>query len=370
MTLQKSDNMRYSKNGKEIELFSLSDKDLNSAFYRDFINSNEYRAFMHATQTDDLYAMRMKRIEYLKSYYGVKVLGVRIDGKFVGQSCAFKSVAIIQGVKTVWWWGIDMYLFAECRGLGIGRSLQEVLHKELPNFSSAWYTPINGIIKRKCGAHAIFDIWFNYYPVSSAITVFGDLCFRKLFKCPLPLRLSIPRLYSRLNGLFVNTKLNGYRVSEILYEQLNNNVASFMEEVLRCHDFHIERSEHFLKWRYKMLKAGYHMLQFEKEGKICAILSFSHIYDTGFDEVPIQCVTIYDHVISPDAGLSLKQLLLYVVDWYKKRGENFDGFQMLEKITYIGRLCYPLHSCQVLSTNNNLFAKAYITLADQDMDQI
>lgn len=362
--------MKYMKNGKEIELFFLSEDDFSSQEFKDFVNSDEYRKFMHTGIATDLYKLRMKRFDLYRSYYDLKVLGVRVNGSFVGQSCAFKSVAIVNGEKREWWWGADMYLFEECRGLGIGKALQEKLHYELPNFSSAWYTPINGIIKEKCGAHGIFDIWFNYYPVSSSLTVFGDLCFRKVFKRPFPFRLSIPFFYSGINSLFADVKLRGYKVNEVKYGDLGTKESDFMEIALSNRDFHIERSLHFLKWKYRNLKAGYHMLRIENNSKIEAFVAFSKIYETRFDVVPIKCVSIYDLVISPESRLKVKQILLYVAQWYKKRKESFDGFQMLEKISYLGRINYPFHSCKVLSTIEGNYKNAYLTLADQDMDQI
>lgn len=361
--------MKYTKNGKEIELFFLSDEDIDSSDYRKFINSDEFRKFMRCPD-DDLHAIRKKKIEYYKSLYDFKILCVRVDGVIVGQSCALKNYAMANGEKVDWWWSVDTYLMSACRGLGVGKNLQKVLHDSLPNFSSAWYTPINGIVKQKCGAHGIFDIWFNYYPVSSAITVFGDLCFRKLFKCPIPLRLSATRFYSWLNGLFIDSKLKNYVITEIPYEELDDSVSAFMESQLLKKDFHIIRSTNFLKWKYNSLKAGYHMLRFEKDGRTAAIISFSNIYVSGFDAVPINGVTIYDHVIADDCNITLKQLLLYVVRWYKVRNEKFDGFQMLERISYISRMCYPFHACPVLTTLKGNYPNSYLTFIDQDMDQV
>ena len=53
--------MKYTKNGKEIELFFLSDEDIDSLDYRKFINSDEFRKFMRCPD-DDLHAIRKKKI--------------------------------------------------------------------------------------------------------------------------------------------------------------------------------------------------------------------------------------------------------------------------------------------------------------------
>lgn len=363
--------MIYTRNGKKIEFFFLTGEDFNSKEYYNFINSTEYRKFMHITASTDLFTWWKNRINYYKSLYSLKILGVKIDGLFVGQSCAVQVYAIVNNQRKEFWWSVDTFLLSNCRGLGIGKELQKILHMSLPNFSSAWYTPINGAIKRKCGAHGIFDIWFNYYPVSSAVTVFGDLCFRKLFKCPIPLRISVPFFYSGLNSISIDIRLKGYKVMEILYSELGCKESVFMEGVLAAKDFHIERSERFLKWKYQNLRVGYHMLNIAKEGRTEAIVAFSNIYDSRFDEVPIKCVTIYDMVIHPESKLTEKQLMLYIAQWYKKRKEKFDGFQMLSKVVgYWGKICYPFNACPVLSTLPGEYPNSYLTFADQDMDQI
>lgn len=362
--------MRYIKNGKNIEISFLTERDLLDPSFIEFVNSDEYRSFMHVDDSVDLYAQRMDRFNYYKSLYAFKILGVKIDGRFVGQSCAFQTIAVVNNERKEWWWGIDTYLFSECRGLGIGKVLQKILHESLPNFSSAWYTPINGIIKRKLGAHAIFDIWFNYYPVSSAVTVFLDLCCRKLLKRSFPIRLSLPFFYAKLNTLFVDSCLRNYQISEVTYDLLGKEESVFMENALKSKNFHIERSEHFLKWRYKNLKENYHMLRIEKYGKLEAIVSFSEIYNSKFDVVPIKCVTIYDMVIAPTSQLSEKQVFLYIIFWYKERKLNFDGVQMLGQIHYFGKIYYPFHACSVLSTLSGKYSDCYLTFADQDMDQI
>ena len=362
--------IEYEKNGKYIRVDFLKDEDVNSPGYLAFLNSDEFRAFKHAKPGEVLSKRHLGRMAMYRALYEQKTVVATIDGEIVGQSCSLKNYAIVHGKRVEWWWSVDTFLMTACRGLGIGKGLQKVLHDELPNFSSAWYTPINGIVKEKCGAHGIFDIWFNYYPVSSAITVFGDLCFRKLFKCPIPVRLNVPYLYCSVNSVFTDTKLKGYQVTEIPYERLGEKESAFMEKALAKKDFHIERSVEFLQWRYKNLKAGYHMLEITKEGKQEAIIAFSNIYNSGFDAAPIKGVSIYDMVISSESKLTERRLLLYIARWYRRRGEKFDGFQMLRRVKYLGRMCYPFHACPVLSTIEGEYKDGYLTLADQDMDQI
>ena len=352
------------------EYYFLEEKDLESQEFIEFTNSGEYKKFKHCKEEDDLYERQMVKIRYYQSCYDLKILCAKIDGRIVGQSCALKAYAIAKGERVEWWWSVDTFLMKACRGKGIGKQLQKILHDTLPNFSSAWYTPDNERVKKKCGAHGIGAIDFAYYPISTSLFIFGDLAFRKLFKRPIPFRISIPYMYSSLNGLFLNTKLKDYTVTEIPYDKMGDDVAEFMESALSSKDFHIERSLHFLKWRYSFLPAGYQMLRIEKEGKTEAIVTFSNVYNSRFDEAPIKGVTIYDMVISPESKLTKKQLLIYIANRFRKQHAKVDGFQMLDNFRYFGRWRYPFHSSPILTTLPGDYQDVYLTFADQDMYQI
>lgn len=358
------------KEGTKPEYVFLEDGDLENDLFKEFTNSEEYRKFKHTKEGEDLYAKQMDKIRYYKSCYDLKILCAKVNGKIVGQSCALKAYAMAKGVREEWWWSVDTFLMTACRGLGIGKNLQKILHVSLPNFSSAWYTPINGAVKKKCGAHGIGNIEFAYYPVSTSLSIFGDLGFRKLFKRPIPFRISIPYLYSALNGLFINTKLKGYTITEIPYDKMGEDVSEFMETALSKKDFHIERSLHFLKWRYSLLPAGYTMLKIEKDGKTDAIVAFSDVYQSRFDESPIKGVTIYDMVIAPESKLTKRQVLCYIANWFKRLHKKMDGFQMLDNFRYFGRWTYPFKACPVLTTLPGEYPDLYLTYADQDLYQI
>lgn len=361
--------MQYTKNGANIELSFLEDEDLRSDNYKEFVESEEFRAFMRGA-FPGYYDQYMEKVAFNRSCFEYKILGAKLDGKIVGQSCALKAYAIAKGERVEWWWSVDTFLMKACRGKGIGKQLQKILHDSLPNFSSAWYTPDNERVKKKCGAHGIGAIDFAYYPISTSLFIFGDLAFRKLFKRPIPCRISIPYMYSSLNGLFLNTKLKNYTVTEIPYDKMGDDVAEFMETALSSKYFHIERSLHFLKWRYSFLPAGYQMLRIEKEGKTEAIVAFSNVYNSRFDEAPIKGVTIYDMVISPESKLTKKQLLVYIANLFKKQHAKVDGFQLLDNFRYFGRWRYPFHSSPILTTLPGEYLDVYLTFADQDMYQI
>lgn len=363
--------MQYEVKGKQVEIFFLTKEDLCSQEYIDFLNSEECAKFFHAPEGMTVYEGKKKRMDMYFSLYDLKALAVKVDGKYAGQSCGFKVYAIVRGERKELWWSCDTFLLPACRGLGIGKKLQQTLHEQLPNFSSAWYTPINGIVKRKCGAKDIANVYFDYFPVSTWLSVFCDLACLKVFKKPLPFKLRIPYLYSNLMSLFTCTRYGDYTVTEIPYEQLGAEESAFMEDALKDKDLHIERSEHFLKWRYGNLPRKYHMLKFEKDGKTEAIVAFSEIHRTRYVESYIQSVNIYDIVIAPESKLTVRSVMLYVAKWYKHRGERFDGFQSLNDCKYFGRIVWPYPSVPMLSTLTDDFClDSYLSLGDQDMDQI
>ena len=97
----------------------------------------------------------------------------------VGQASAFKVTAIIEGKEQALYWGCDTFLLQEYRGYGIGKTLQKIMHETCPNFSSAWYSPINGIIKRKCGCFDLMELRFTYYPVSYFMGMMWPACYPK-----------------------------------------------------------------------------------------------------------------------------------------------------------------------------------------------
>ena len=122
--------MKYTKAGKEIEIFYLSEKDFFSQQFKDFVNSEGFSKFLHSENDVELFEKRIRRINLYRSYLDVKVLGATVNGRFVGQSCAFRSVVVANGVRREWWWSVDTFLLQECRGLGIGKALQEKFHQD------------------------------------------------------------------------------------------------------------------------------------------------------------------------------------------------------------------------------------------------
>lgn len=252
----------------------------------------------------------------------------------------------------------------------MGKHLQNELHKVCPNFSSAWYSPINGIIKRKCGGSDLIDLKFTYYPVSNFCGLMWQLASTKLFKKQLTTNAHIPFLYYNLNKLFHKNKLKKYEVVEIHYSDLDEEIAEFMENSLKGYDFHIKRNLDFLKWTYGWKKERYHMLAIKRDGRINAVVAFSNVHNATHVIARFKGVSILDLVISPDSQLTTKDVLLYVIQYHKERKEKIEGVITFEQMNYFPKFIYPIPSVPLLSTYGKKLQKGYISFIDQDMDQL
>lgn len=316
------------------------------------------------------YASRKARLEHFSAFLDFRCCVAIVDGDYVGQSCAYKTYAIAEGKRREFWWAVDTFVLSECRGKGIGKKLQEKLHQDIPNFSTAWYSPINGIIKRKYGADDIFGYRLMYYPVSCLFSMALDACWRKIFKRPFPVRLSLPSFYSRLNSLMSLKRLRRCEVEEHRVQDMAEHDFAFIAESMKGYDFYIERSPEFLRWRYTAMPYGIHLYRIKQEGKQVAFAACSDPHPSGFCGAPVQVVTIYELLIAPDVSLNRKDVMFLLSEQFRKQGKHVDGIYSSLDTSYMGRVCYPVSPRLVLSTLRGKFKNPYFTFADQDLDQI
>ena len=334
------------------------------------IHSPEYIELQKKKHGKNGYVSRLKRMAHYAAMGDFRVIVAIINGHMVGQASAYKLNAVIEGREQPFYWGCDMFLLPESRGQGIGKHFQNELHKACPNFSSAWYAPISGIIKRKCGGTDLIDLKFTYYPVSNFCGLMWQLVSAKMFKKRLTVKVQIPFLYYKLNRWFHRSKLKGYEMKEILYSELNEEIAEFMESSLKDYDFHIKRDLEYLRWAYGWKEGQYHMLAFIRNGKIEAIVAFSKPHDATHVIAHFRGISILDLVISPDSDLTVKDLLLYVIQYHRERNETIEGLITFEQMNYFPKFTYPIPSTPLLSTYGKKLQKGYISFIDQDMDQI
>ena len=333
-------------------------------------HSPEYVELQNKIHGKNGYASRLKRMEHYAAIGDFRVIVAIIDGKMVGQASAYKVKAIIEGKEQPFYWGCDTFLLPESRGYGVGKRLQNELHKVCPNFSSAWYSPINGIIKRKCGGTDLVDLKFTYYPVSNFCGLMWQLASAKLFKKRLTVKIQIPFLYYNLNRLFHKNRWKEYEVMEIPYSELGEKIAKFMENSLKNYDFHIKRDLEYLRWAYGWKEGQYHMLTFTRNGEIEAVVALSKAHNATHVIARFRGVSVLDLVISPQLELTTKDVLMYVIKYHKDCHENIEGVITLEQMNYFPRFVYPRPSVSMLSTYGKKLKKGYVSFIDQDMDQL
>ena len=147
----------------------------------------QYKKFLH-----EFYGSRIEykseQFEWYRKQGNYIVVIAIVDGKIAGQATAYTCKAYISGSILPISWGCDTFVLPQYRGLGLGKRLQKYLHENTVNFSSAGYTPLNGIIKRKCGSHILFTNSFVYYPVSNLV----NFALRKIVQKRVNVNLRLP----------------------------------------------------------------------------------------------------------------------------------------------------------------------------------
>lgn len=333
--------------------------------------SPDYIELQNKIHGENGYNSRIKRIEHYLKSEDFKIIVALLNGKMIGQAAAYKVTAIINGKEQPFYWGCDTFLLPESRGLGIGKHLQNELHKACPNFSSAWYSPINGIIKKKCGSSELMKLRFTYYPVSSFIDIFVQLITAKIFKKRIKLKYSIPYLYYNFNKIFYKNKLNNFEIKEIYLNDITSEISDFIEKSLNKYDFHIKRSLEFMKWAYEWKENHYHILTINnKKKEIEALVIFSDIHNATHVIARFNGVSILDLIINTKSNLKKKDIIMLVISYYKKRKEKLDGIITFEQIRYFPKFIYPSPYSPLLSTCTEKITNGYISFIDQDMDQL
>lgn len=332
------------------------------------ITEKEYIDFLSKYHGKSAYFRYKQRGDWYKDYTDYKILIAQLDGKIIGQSCGYKTNVISNRKRCDFWWGIDTFVLPEARGLGIGKKLQQRLHTDLPNFSSAWYSPANGHIKRKCGAHGLFNLRFNYYPVSSFFSVLYRNIIKGCLKKISNLRLPIPYFYYYINCF----GLKKFNIEEIeVTKEIVEDIVSIMST--SNFDFYVERTWEYLDWKYnKNPSLRYHFLKVsDKNFNIVGYISFSEIHDCICVATSIKGVKLLDIYIKDNTKFTNKDATMLIAKYYKNQGRTFDGILSLSTIFYFPKLIYPYPSIDLLSTmESKTINNGYLSYIDQDMEQM
>lgn len=290
-----------------------------------------------------------------------------LDGKVVGQASYFTVDAVADNKNIRLSWGADTFVLSEARGKGIGKKLQKKLHEDAENFSSAWYSPVNGIVKRKCGAKEFYRYYFPYYPISRYATIFLELAIKKVFKKDLQLNIRIPNFY-----LFFNKKsLRKFTFYEI-YKFEDSHIEFIKETLSSKYDFYVKRDSAYLEWKYFKnpdLK-NFHIVEVKKGENIEAIISFSESKKRIYLSTEYIGAGILDMFIKDGSDFTEKHVISFVAKYYKKQGMVLDGVSTIFDIPYCPKLKYPFSGSPFLSTYCGVINSPYISSIDQDMEQM
>lgn len=292
-----------------------------------------------------------------------------LDDRIVGQACYYEVTAVSGSEHTEipLSWGVDTFVLSEARGKGIGKKLQNKLHKDCINFSSLWYSPTNGIIKRKCGANEFGSFKFSYYPVSKFLGVYLELAILKLLKKKIIINSSISKLYYILNKKSVDK----FKVKE-LHSFSSENVEFIKQSLDKNYDFYIKRDLRYLNWKYfenPTLKK-IHILEIYNEQETLCIVSFSEIQERTYLATKYKGITILDLFLKDCKKITNKEVINIVTKFYLKQGKTLDGISTIFNIPYFPKITYPSKGVPFLSTYIGKIENPYFSYMDQDMEQI
>ena len=297
------------------------------------IDSSEYIRFLESYHGRGTFSTwRKLMLWYWQLGDGYRVLTAKRGNDYIGQACAYRVKALILGEEQEMWWGVDNFVTKTMRGQGIGKMLQGQLHRDLPNFSSAWYAPANNTIKRQCGAHGIMAFSFGYYPVSCHFSILAELMLKRFFSMKITLpRIRMPWLYSRINKP-CSKSLKGFTLSETDLAELPT-MAGFIEECLKEKDFHVVRSEQHLRWKYvNSPRTRCRVVKVQNEGMTVGLIVFSEVLKQKVVHAKARVIKIYDMVSTSASGLSYRHLLYLLSEHLRKHGEHIDGFKSLQDV--------------------------------------
>ena len=301
------------------------------------------------------------QFEWYQQYPKYKIYAVKVDSVFVGQATAFGVNVCNHNKITELWWGVDTFLFKEYRGGGRGKKLQKKLHDDLPNFTSAAYTPINGIIKKKCGGMPLFEKEVWYFGVSNFFTLLTSIAAERILKINLPM-LSVSTNHYLW---FKSKRYKGYEISNA---KIDEQLVGFINETLNSkYDFFVWRDVEYMKWKYEQNPAfDYQLMTFSKNETLEAVVGFTDIHQYSLGGKKVRGIKVLDSVIREYSQLTTEDLLVYIADYYKLKNEKIDGIFSLQKSGWHPRTCVAR---PVLSTLCAEIKKPYITYLDQDMEQ-
>lgn len=339
-----------------IEIKELNNTSFADTQYSEFLR--EYNKERTAYKYEQ-YKWYQKRGEY------VIVVAV-VDGNLAGQASAYRCTACCGGVNLPIYWGCDTFVLPKYRGLGLGKKLQKYLHEHAENFSSAGYTPLNGIIKRKCGAHELFINDFIYYPMSNL----ANFIVRKVASKWLAKDVRIPCCKFPIYYFLNKKKYKEFNIGVEQYERIRDEVLTFIENTLSSqYDFYVIRDREYMQWKYvENPSMTYKMLTVRKGRQLSAVIFFTDVFLCELSGVKLHLCKLLDSIIDKDSGFTQKDALLCVMGYWESKKEYLDGIASMFRVPYVGKIGFKRPMLSMLQEVN--ITSPYMSYSDQDLEQM
>lgn len=313
-------------------------------------------------------AHHLKRTRWYMAHFDFRILLAYVDGELAGQSCAYKTSAVINGVQKDLWWSVDTFVLSKYRGLGLGKKLQAKLHEDCVNFSSLWYSKTNGAIKKKLGAMRLLSTKLNYYPIN-ALARIVSAALRK--KKSIGRHHLISNKYLFFHRLCPHKRFTEKRLSVSEFLDLAPEIKQYLAA---NYDFYVDRDKEYLKTKYidNPSVAGYEIIGlYNKKQEILSavyILSKPYVHQTV--SVYLNVCSILDSFIF-DKNVREKDIVRSAVV-NAAANSNVDGLIAFGEPQGLLRLTYPLRGLDLLSTMHpdKQISQPYISFMDQDMEQM
>ena len=309
---------------------------------------------------------KIEQYEWYQKHGKYLVAVAIVNGKLVGQATGYACNVSCKGVKIPISWGCDTFVLPQYRGLGLGKKLQKYLHNNTQNFSSAGYTPLNGIIKRKCGAKELFTNDFLYYPVTNLF----NFALKKLGKKWLNKDLKIPSCSFPLYYYLNRKKIKRFTVCIEEYKDISEEILAFIETTLHSqYDFYVIRDKEYMQWKYvENPSMTFKMLTIRKNDVLCGVIFFTDVASCALSGINLRHCKLLDSILVKDCGFTQKDALLCVMQYWTSRNIRVDGIASMFNVPYLGKVGFKR---PMLSTLQNVnIHSPYMAYSDQDLEQM
>lgn len=326
--------------------------------------SEDYIVFLKQYYGESDYQTHYNRTKWYVEHGCIKILAAVYKNTYMGQSCAYSVQTHVLGKVITLNWGVDSFVISIYRGLGIGKRLQKKLHEDVPNFTSFWYSPTNGHIKRICGSHELFKYKMMLYPLSGYLKYFMDaFCLKVLKK-----EIKFTYKSDLLKRIFFGGKSN-YIFREI---EFSEELYGYIEKALSKYDFYVLRNVEYINWKYNNNPSmNFNLIEVLDADNIrCALvfITLPNFIDVMASRV--NCVKVLD-VFKTDMKFTERDLISLLCRYFQANNWYVDCILKLGNEGCFPHIVFPWPSTTMLSTITDCNIKnPYISYSDQDMEQM